>query len=79
MATAIERATTIIDALVNGTATGQQKQRILAAFAPTSDATAAEVSREVVDRIRHLIISRVRQYEAALATSSVDSAFTEAP
>lgn len=74
MPTILQRATAICDALVNATATTQQKQRAQAAFG-----TAENFLREV----RHFVISRIEQAEEEAGKQAtraqIRTDFTEAP
>lgn len=74
MPTPLQRATAICDALVNTTATTQQKQRVQAAFG-TADAFLREV--------RQFVISRVQQHEETSAREAtrnqVLADYNEAP
>ena len=93
MATFVQRAGWIADAVVNGTATASQKQRIAAAFKPalihdpSKVYTNAEIAEFFVKDIRNFIMQRVKAYEAAEAirlahqntSDQVDTDFSEAP
>lgn len=78
MATALARATAICDALVNGTATVTQRQRIAAAFAPDiPEGTNEEKSAAFIRGVREYVIAKVRDAEARAASASIPNEFAE--
>lgn len=78
MATVNQRAAAIADALVNGTSSAGQRQRLLAAFGNADG---------FIQELRHFILTRISNTEAAgpvaTARSSVENdvsaAFPESP
>lgn len=89
MATYVQRATAIADALLNSTATIAQKKRIAKAFTPSLDdtATGPEIAEAFVRAIREYVLDRVGQYESQAAmvaarvatVDSVGADFSEVP
>lgn len=82
MATYAQRASAIVDALVNGPSTVEQQQRVAAAF--TGGALDAQM---FVRKLRNYVLSRIESHEAEAAVEAARSAvaadvaadFTEAP
>lgn len=78
MATPNQRAIAVCDALVNGTSTAEQRQRLLAAFGTAPD---------FMQAIREFVLFRIATTESAgaiadaqnSATASVSTIFQEAP
>lgn len=72
MATYGQRAVAICDALVNGTASASQRDRIAKAFAAAlpPDATQAQVAEQFVKELRQYVLDRITSYEtqAGIAT-----------
>lgn len=78
MATPNQRAVAIIDALVNGTSTAPQRQRMLAAYGS---------AETFIQEVREAALTRIRNTEAAAPVAAarqqvevdVNAAFPEAP
>jgi len=73
MPTYNQRAIAIADALVNGTATTDQRARIGAAFSASlpPGATQAQISEQMVREVRGMVIDRVLAFETAAGMSAV--------
>lgn len=89
MATYNQRAVTIVDTLVNGVATADQRARMAAAFSSSlpPGATQAQISEQFIKELRGLVIDRILTHETQLGISDVRMAkaqqiptdFAEAP
>lgn len=73
MATYGQRAVTICDALVNGTATATQRDRIAKAFASTlpPDATQAQIAEQFIKELRQYVLDRITAYETQAGITSL--------
>lgn len=65
MATFTQRAVTICDSLVNGTATASQRDRIAKAFAAglPPDATQAQIAEQFIKVLRQYVLDRITATE----------------
>lgn len=89
MATYGQRAITICDALVNGTATATQRDRIAKAFAATlpPDATNAQIAEQFIKELRQYVIAKITSHETSADVTAIREAkaaqvpsdFPEAP
>ena len=88
MPTAIQRASNILDAIINGTATAAQKQRVADAFSlDPINQTATQKAQVLLSAIRHLILDRVKAVETGAtvlsttqtSNTAIDTDFTELP
>lgn len=81
MATPVQRSVTIVDALLNRTATAQERQRLLAAFAGLVEgqATTDAIARAFLATVRHFVLENVRRHESQSATAAVNTDFAETP
>lgn len=73
MATYNQRAVTLVDTLVNGTATTEQRARVAAAFSASlpPDATQAQISEQFVKELRGMVIDRILTFETQAGISDV--------
>lgn len=73
MATYAQRAVSICDALVNGTATGTQRDRISKAFAASlpPEATQAQIAEQFLKELRQYVLSRIQSYETDVGISAL--------
>lgn len=78
MATFNQRAISICDALVNGTATVEQRQRVLAAFG-SAENFLRDIRRHVLGHVQHHEAQAGVASAWQAASASVDSGFTEQP
>lgn len=89
MATYNQRAITLVDTLVNGVATADQRARIAAAFSASlpPGSTQALISETFVKELRGMVLARVLDFETHAGMSDVRVAkaqqipvdFAEAP
>lgn len=89
MATHSQRALVICDALVNGTATTIQRQRIAAAFAGSlpPEATQAQIAENFIKELRQYVIAKVISHETQASITALQEStaaqvpqeFSEAP
>lgn len=88
MATYTARAVAVLDALVNGTSTATQRQRVLDAYLyqvqkANPAATNADAAAALIADLRGLVLSRLKDNEARAAAAAtyaqVDADFPDAP
>lgn len=89
MATYNQRAVTLVDTLVNGVATADQRARVAAAFSSSlpPGSTQAQISEAFVKELRGMVLSRVLDFETQSGINDVRLAkaqsipidFAEAP
>lgn len=89
MATYGQRAVSICDALVNGTASASQRDRIAKAFASSlpPDATQAQIAEQFLKELRQYVIDRITSFETQAGVTALREAkaaqvpadFAEAP
>lgn len=89
MATANQRAISIVDALVNGTSTTNQRNRISAAFGENLPAgsSSSDISQNFLTLLRGYVMQKVEDFEARASVASakatvaadVATSFPEAP
>lgn len=78
MATYAQRAIAIADAVVNKTATNEQRTRIATAFRYHEDETQSQIAERFVKEIRHYIINKIKQYESQIAIAATqETVFTQ--
>lgn len=73
MATYNQRAVTLVDTLINGAATAEQRARVAAAFSSSlpPDATQAQISEQFVKELRGMVIDRILHFETQAGISDV--------
>lgn len=80
MPTNVQRASSIFDALLNGTATASQRQRVLDAYNIGSSATNEEVAEVIITNLLNIIKNQVKAYEHRTAidaaSAQVETDFT---
>jgi hypothetical protein len=88
MATTTQRAIAILDALLNGTATASQRQRLLDAYlfqlsTLKPNATVADAAALLINDTRHAVLIRLKAFESSAAVNAastqVETDFAEIP
>lgn len=76
MATYGQRAVAICDALVNGTATPAQRDRIAKAFSASlqPEATQAQIAEQFIKELRQYVIDRIASHETLAGITALREA-----
>jgi hypothetical protein len=81
MATNVQRAQSILEALLNGPSTAAQRQRMLAAygFGLAAGSTNEQIAAAFIAAMRNSVITTIRDYESAAAFDAArNAAFSQA-